>query len=403
MIETYYMVDSLCILFLVAIIIGEITTSFRDKSQLNFFIMLGLMIALFLTEIVGTTMISGDISRNETEYWIIYLTYYSLLLVVVALWVQYCNIQIGLDYKYSQISKLLYLILLMVILTTPFTGLFAKLDGSKWFVNGDLYFPVLILTVMPAIIVSALAVMASLRSRDAGSRMQYATLAAVLIPLLILFFVELYLVSMPLLSIGLVVSSLSVYFVMKKQMIVIDKLTGIINKNAIQRIVSRLMDKYDTKEARNPNPVSKMIYDITDLNIPLPNIPAFTEKKHLYLAMMDMNHFKSINDNYGHAEGDVALRDFAHILTDSCKDTGFIPGRYAGDEFVLFGECDDLSELEAVIDRIHKGCEAKKKPYEFGTSIGYAEYSPEYRTFKSFLKVADEMMIKVKEASRKKN
>ncbi len=399
--EAYYVVDSLCVVIIAAIIISEALTFFKNRDHRDFFIMICMMALLFIDEIFAKALYAGDIHGDSVVFWFSYIAYYELLVAIIALWTRHCGILLGLHNRYALVTVVFYLILLAIVLTTPITGLFAEMDGSENIVQRMLYMPIMILALLPAVIVTGYAMIASLRSRDAGSREQNFTLAVVLLPVLVFFFIELETRTIPLFSVGLVISSLSVYIVMKKQMITTDRLTGIMNKNTMDGVVTRLMDKFDSRNSRSA--ISEKIHHELIINNPvLSRLSAFGERKHLYLLMMDMNHFKSINDNYGHAEGDVALRDFAHILNRSCEGTEFIPGRYAGDEFVVFGECDDLSEIEALMERIHSGCAAMKKPYEFGTSIGYAEYNPEYKTFKEFLKVADERMFQAKEASRKK-
>ncbi|WP_350333315.1 GGDEF domain-containing response regulator [Coralliovum pocilloporae] len=51
--------------------------------------------------------------------------------------------------------------------------------------------------------------------------------------------------------------------------------------------------------------------------------------------MFDIDHFKSINDNYGHDVGDEVIKAVAHICRDGCDDTGHILGRLGGEEFAI--------------------------------------------------------------------
>lgn len=52
------------------------------------------------------------------------------------------------------------------------------------------------------------------------------------------------------------------------------------------------------------------------------------------LLMLDIDHFKSVNDTYGHQVGDVILKDLGNILNKSIRD-GDIAGRYGGEEFII--------------------------------------------------------------------
>ena len=74
------------------------------------------------------------------------------------------------------------------------------------------------------------------------------------------------------------------------------------------------------------------------------------------LLFLDLDNFKSINDTYGHNEGDLALREFATMLKETFRETDVI-ARIGGDEFLVLLECEPqmenqiLSRFQFVIDR----------------------------------------------------
>ena len=98
----------------------------------------------------------------------------------------------------------------------------------------------------------------------------------------------------------------------------------------------------------------------------------------LCLFIMDINRFKSINDAYGHLEGDNALRCLAGVLKDFGGQYGAFAARYGGDEFCLVTE--DLSgtparlaaELQRRLQEAQTGAAAQQKPYTLTVSVGYA-------------------------------
>jgi len=57
-------------------------------------------------------------------------------------------------------------------------------------------------------------------------------------------------------------------------------------------------------------------------------------QRHLSIVMIDVDHFKSINDNYGHPVGDVVLMSVARLIKRDCRDVD-LPVRYGGEEFLL--------------------------------------------------------------------
>lgn len=76
-----------------------------------------------------------------------------------------------------------------------------------------------------------------------------------------------------------------------------------------------------------------------------------------WLAIMDLDLFKSINDQFGHSAGDEALRTVGKLLADFTRQTGASAGRYGGEEFILYGdgEPDEVrTSLESLRERISR-------------------------------------------------
>ncbi len=80
-------------------------------------------------------------------------------------------------------------------------------------------------------------------------------------------------------------------------------------------------------------------------------------KRPLAMAIIDLDFFKSINDRYGHAAGDAALRQFAHVLRESLRRTDII-GRYGGEEFTVAFPETDPADAEAKLDQVRAAVEA---------------------------------------------
>jgi diguanylate cyclase (GGDEF)-like protein len=116
----------------------------------------------------------------------------------------------------------------------------------------------------------------------------------------------------------------------------------------------------------------------------------------LFMIMFDLDHFKQINDRYGHLSGDKALISAAAIIRDSSRksDSAF---RYGGDEFLLTGHSENESDVEGILRRIDRSIAAfnrsKKCPFEISVSYGYAVRKPgDSRTADAVLREADENM-----------
>lgn len=99
----------------------------------------------------------------------------------------------------------------------------------------------------------------------------------------------------------------------------------------------------------------------------------------IFLLMMDLDYFKTINDTYGHLEGDDALIRAAQALKLACADFKRRPyiARYGGDEFIVViestkAEAESLIEnIRAMLDQLN---EEAQRPYTLKFSIGVGEY-----------------------------
>lgn len=128
-----------------------------------------------------------------------------------------------------------------------------------------------------------------------------------------------------------------------------------------------------------------------------------------YVYMIDINDFKSINDLYGHHEGDRALVLVASALKRVCgrAECPIFLCRYGGDEFLFIartnepGKISDLihSELSESSSQIQKH---KKMPYTIQASVGYVSWDGDVSHFKDSLKLADNKMYEQKKTNQTK-
>jgi diguanylate cyclase (GGDEF)-like protein len=120
------------------------------------------------------------------------------------------------------------------------------------------------------------------------------------------------------------------------------------------------------------------------------------------IVMIDLDHFKEINDTLGHLEGDNALRDMANIIKSSIRHSDFA-ARYGGDEFVIAVKAE--SDVKKVLKRLEDAIEAHNsknlKPYKLRMSFGCDIFTTsEGRSIGEFLTHIDELMYKNKAERR---
>lgn len=123
----------------------------------------------------------------------------------------------------------------------------------------------------------------------------------------------------------------------------------------------------------------------------------------LSLAMLDLDHFKRINDGYGHLAGDRVLKIIANVLSKRLRPTDFI-ARFGGEEFVLLMPDSALADALAVGEALREAIEAcpfhfKGEPVTITVSMGVAQLQPGERSDLA-LKRADEALYRAKAAGR---
>jgi diguanylate cyclase (GGDEF)-like protein len=125
------------------------------------------------------------------------------------------------------------------------------------------------------------------------------------------------------------------------------------------------------------------------------------------IVMLDMDHFKMINDTLGHQEGDRALCDMATILKSCATKNDFV-ARYGGDEFVLTTRVEKgdkekianlMGEIQALIDQFN---DKKNRLYKLEISYGYDVYTADGRqSMEEFLNHIDSLMYTHKQERRR--
>lgn len=119
----------------------------------------------------------------------------------------------------------------------------------------------------------------------------------------------------------------------------------------------------------------------------------------LYLLMIDIDRFKSINDNYGHLVGDYALVRVSKALKAACAPFEKRPyiSRFGGDEFIIVLEGNEI-ELNSLCDRINE-CVSKENEetdYDLCVSIGISEYDANM-DYTEFIQSADKELYRIKD------
>ena len=235
------------------------------------------------------------------------------------------------------------------------------------------YYPLML--IVPVLYIFAASILSIINARKADSREKKRLYLLIsLYPLSVVFFGMLQLTALnaPLFCFGCTLMMLYFYIQSQQALISVDALTRLNNRGQIERYMKQIRYRE--------------------------NIPT-------YAAMIDIDHFKKINDTFGHAEGDRALILVAEALKQTIEkigDNAFI-GRYGGDEFTMIVRSEKEGIMDKAIEWL-RGFARKKQEdnsllYKLEISVGYDMLQGAEDTMDACLKRADEKLYENKRAA----
>ena len=151
----------------------------------------------------------------------------------------------------------------------------------------------------------------------------------------------------------------------------------------------------------------------TDVLTELPNRRGFTERvglllaagrrseRTMTLAYIDLDHFKTVNDEYGHATGDAALRAAANVLRTGTR-LGDVVGRLGGDEFAVLLPDTTMTQAREVLERLRRAIAEvmTERGWPITASIGAITFNAAALDLTAALTGADRAMYEVKQRGR---
>ena len=193
----------------------------------------------------------------------------------------------------------------------------------------------------------------------------------------------------------------------------------LLNARQIQRVLGKervilLAIEDITERKQSEEKIQQMVYH--DSLTGLPNRKLFSDRlgialthaqrnqKEVGIAMLDLDHFKGVNDTLGHDVGDLLLKAAAERLSAELRK-GDTVARFGGDEFLLI--LPDLEVIEDAIQVAQKIVDSFRKPFLIDThqlivttSIGIAVYPQDGTKEDILLKNADKAMYQAKQTGR---
>lgn len=188
-------------------------------------------------------------------------------------------------------------------------------------------------------------------------------------------------------------------------------------KTHIQKARSAIVQKNDVELKNIENAVTALEKKIIDLqeNLYIDELTQNYNRRWMYekfldaekfkqdglLAFIDIDNFKSVNDNYGHLTGDKVLKMIGALLR-KVENTNVI--RFAGDEFILISSYHNINKLSKLLEVIRNNLKStnlkhENKIFNVSFSFGIINYK-KGSSFKEIFKKADDLMYKNKKSKQ---
>lgn len=158
-----------------------------------------------------------------------------------------------------------------------------------------------------------------------------------------------------------------------KELAYFDTLTGVYNRKAIEEILGKKI------------------------------IESKRDKSSFAVGMVDLDHFKKVNDSYGHHIGDLLLKEIAEVLQSEIRIIDDI-GRLGGDEFLIIIDCMDTADisikLQQIIEKVKEPFMIEGNPIYMGMSIGAVMCPEDGRDMTTLRRHVDMAMYQAKHEGR---
>lgn len=321
-----------------------------------------LLILDIFSRLDGHTDTILPILNHVGNFWIFVITPF-----ISSLWILYVYHYIYRTERFKKwivitISAINSVNLIMVVLSRWF-GWFYYIDEQNIYHRGPLYFIAVSFTYLQLIIVTVLII----KNRKQIERKHYYALLFFAAPPFVCIILQLILYGFSFVYNGVTLSLLILFLYVQNQDVFTDYLTGVANRKKLELHLRKM-------------------------------ISSSTANKTFSAIMIDLDHFKKINDSFGHRAGDEALQAAAELLRNCIGTQDFI-ARYGGDEFCIVLNTSDNLMLKDVVEKINASIENynanSNLPFNLDLSMGYEIYQSGVN-LDSFLNKIDRLMYEQK-------
>ena len=366
----YTEANIVCILLFGLLLLNDYISMNKQVKQIVFGRALIAHILYFISDIFWAGVLSGTLPRTRFSVVTLNFTNFVLLSAIAYEWALFAALSVRLSFLSSKRRRFLFRLPFAVMAVSM---LIAYLIAPYYWVSAAgelnaLYYPLMLAAPLTYVTFSCVQSLRQAgRAEDPAERKLFRMIG--LYPLAVVFFgvVQLAFIQAPLFCFGCTVMMLFFYIRSMNDLISLDPLTKLSNRRQLLRCAAQ-------ERTHRRDGVKS------------------------FVVMADANDFKSINDSYGHSEGDRALVLIAEALKSCAKAMRYpsFLSRIGGDEFALIVHAEQAAEVERLLGEIRRSlaqaAAAEQTPYQLSVSVGFEEWTPERESFQDCLRRADEKL-----------
>ena len=244
-------------------------------------------------------------------------------------------------------------IAVVVLIINLFTGIIYTIDGDNVYHRGDFYVLSFVLQYVSFAVTAVRAIMIR-RSKNVPLRRKRMRRTVLCFCAVVILFGCVQWITNGKIAVhcmGMTAAVLIMFVRFLDSQITQDRLTDLNNRYALDAYMIERTKSYDSGKP----------------------------SKKLFFVLMDVDGFKTINDRFGHLEGDNALKYLAEALKEVAGEHphDLFVARFGGDEFAAVIEADDESVIGTFAARLSRAIETRADEYEYAISVsmGYSEYA----------------------------
>lgn len=373
----YTEANAVCIIIFVMLLIKDLGGVGRQAKQITFINIVIAHIFYFISDICWVLILARIIPYTTLSVSLVNISNAIFLSIITSFWFIYVELSQGEKYITQTKARFIALIpamfeaVLIIFLFAVFPETMIQDDGLP---TTGYYVAFLAIPLIYVVASTARSFLRAIQKENFAVRKQYLACAIYPIIISITGVLQTIWLAAPFFCFGSTIMMLYVYIISLNDQVSIDELTRLNNRTQLKKFIAGESSKQNV------------------------------DKSTRFVLMVDLNKFKQINDQYGHVEGDMALKRTADALKVACGDNvlkTFI-ARYGGDEFIIITKTDNeelVKELcHTIKDTVIRLNDEAGVEYELTASIGYSSYCGDIAAFQAALAEADEALYKDKAA-----